>query len=342
MKMEWMAGTRFDSARQINTAARHGHGFVVRAHVLDGSKASADQLNIALQNACMAFDLNDLNEFFDLPDDLTIAKHIHEQLKSVLKTDVEIHLQSAVDIGVSVRHDGTDVWLSGEFSAAHFLPNVPEGHQCGRLHGHGFKVRLLADAGENAAQSLAALRFAWQGLFEQLNHRHLNHIEGLANPTSENLTEWLWQYLQNSPNVSIQAVEVFETASAGSRRDASGFTIWKDVRFEAAKPFDDQGRYTGHSYLARLFLHGDKPDATAGWLRDFADVKAIFKPFYAQLDHFALDAISDLHGFDAVHVAAWIAAQLRTDLPELSRVEVFENESSGAAVVLNGANHVHG
>lgn len=342
MMTEWICTTRFEAARQIRSAARHGHSFVARARVLDGSSCSVEQLKTALTNACAAFDMNDLNDFFDVPDDLTIAMHIHTNVTAALKTALEIDLHSAPDVGATVRVDGVRVWLSGEFSAAHFLPNVPEGHQCGRLHGHGFKVRLVADAGVQSAQSLSALRFAWQGLFEQLNHRHLNHIDGLDNPTSENLTEWLWQRLQHNADVVVRAVEVFETASAGSRRDASGFTIWKDIRFEAAKPFDDAGRYTGHSYLARLFLHGDKPDATAGWLRDFADVKAIFKPFYAQLDHFSLDAIVDLRGFEAVDVAAWIAAQLRADLPELSRVEVFENERCGAAVVLSGANHVHG
>uniref|UniRef100_UPI003570C80F 6-pyruvoyl trahydropterin synthase family protein n=1 Tax=Ephemeroptericola cinctiostellae TaxID=2268024 RepID=UPI003570C80F len=128
------------------------------------------------------------------------------------------------------------------------------------------------------------------------------------------------------------SVEVFETSTAGSRRDAKGFTIWKEVRFEAAQPFDGAGRYTGHSYLARLYLQGETLDAQAGWLRDFADVKAVFKPIYNQLDHYALDAIADLTAYDSATLAAWMATQLSGALPELSRVDVFENESSGAAV----------
>ena len=29
-----------------------------------------------------------------------------------------------------------------KLEAAHRLPNVPEGHQCSRLHGHSFRVAL--------------------------------------------------------------------------------------------------------------------------------------------------------------------------------------------------------
>ena len=29
------------------------------------------------------------------------------------------------------------------FEAAHFLPNVPEGHKCRRMHGHSFRFELV-------------------------------------------------------------------------------------------------------------------------------------------------------------------------------------------------------
>nr|WP_281275597.1 6-carboxytetrahydropterin synthase [Hydromonas duriensis] len=134
---------------------------------------------------------------------------------------------------------------------------------------------------------------------------------------------------------------MFETSTAGSRRDASGFTIWKELRFEAACPFDDAGRYTGHSYLTRLYLHGSQLDVHAGWLRDFAEVKAIFKPIYQQLDHYALDCISDLSTYDNGSLAAWLVGQLNDTLPELRAVEVFESEQRGAAAYVQRSCDVH-
>ena len=40
---------------------------------------------------------------------------------------------------------------------------------------------------------------AWA--FPQLDHHNLNEIEGLENPTSENLALWIWKHLK--PNLSI-------------------------------------------------------------------------------------------------------------------------------------------
>lgn len=36
----------------------------------------------------------------------------------------------------------TTLFKDFTFEAAHRLPHVPEGHKCGRLHGHSFMVRL--------------------------------------------------------------------------------------------------------------------------------------------------------------------------------------------------------
>lgn len=85
------------------------------------------------------------------------------------------------------------------FEAAHFLPTFPEGHKCRRLHGHSFRVEVvvegeveedkgyLVDYG-SIAQALAPLR-------EALDHRLLNEIEGLENPTSEVVAAWIWKRL---------------------------------------------------------------------------------------------------------------------------------------------------
>lgn len=104
------------------------------------------------------------------------------------------------------------------FEAAHRLPNVPEGHKCARLHGHSFRVRITV-AGEpdeptGWVMDFADLKMIWQPLHEQLDHRYLNEIPGLENPTSEALARWIWSKL--SPNLrGLHRVEVRETCNSG-------------------------------------------------------------------------------------------------------------------------------
>lgn len=315
--VEWMSGVGFEAARRYApTAPHHGHSFVANAR---GMGVDSATLHNALREICAPWQHQDLSAQFTTPDDATLAHALADGLQQRLGFAHHISLRSAPDCGVELAPDGTLIhWLTDEFSAAHFLPNVPNGHQCGRLHGHGFKVRLLA------AMSVNDLKQAWLPLREILHNAYLNDINGLHNPTSESLTEWLWQRLPH-----LHAVEVFETRTAGSRRDAGGWTIWKEQCFEAAQPMVENGRYTGHSYLARLYLSGT-PDDFAGWIRDFADVKAIFKPLYQQLDHYALDTVAGLKRYDCANIAQWLATQLAPQLPELSAIEIFENAHDGA------------
>jgi 6-pyruvoyltetrahydropterin/6-carboxytetrahydropterin synthase len=103
------------------------------------------------------------------------------------------------------------------FEAAHRLPNVPAGHKCARLHGHSFRIELAVrgPVDEHAGWFIdyQQLADAWAPLHEQLDHRYLNEIEGLDNPTSETLARWIWQRLQPSLP-GLCRVTVFETCDA--------------------------------------------------------------------------------------------------------------------------------
>jgi 6-pyruvoyltetrahydropterin/6-carboxytetrahydropterin synthase len=85
------------------------------------------------------------------------------------------------------------------FEAAHLLPNVPDGHKCARLHGHSFGVTVSVDGPVGATtgwvRDFADLSAAWAPLHEALDHRYLNDVPGLENPTSEVLAVWLWDRL---------------------------------------------------------------------------------------------------------------------------------------------------
>src|SRR2546425_384545 len=85
------------------------------------------------------------------------------------------------------------------FEAAHRLPRVPAGHKCARLHGHSFRVeiRVAGDVDPELGWVLDfdAVKAAFDPLHAALDHRYLNEIEGLENPTSENLARWIWDRL---------------------------------------------------------------------------------------------------------------------------------------------------
>jgi 6-pyruvoyltetrahydropterin/6-carboxytetrahydropterin synthase len=107
-----------------------------------------------------------------------------------------------------------------EFSieAAHRLPNVPQGHKCARLHGHSFQLRIVlaGPVGEDTGWVLdfAEIKVAFEPLFHQLDHRYLNDIEGLENPTSENLARWIWQRLK--PELPpLSSIQIRETCTSG-------------------------------------------------------------------------------------------------------------------------------
>ncbi|WP_409518056.1 6-carboxytetrahydropterin synthase QueD [Escherichia coli] len=83
----------------------------------------------------------------------------------------------------------TTLFKDFTFEAAHRLPHVPEGHKCGRLHGHSFMVRLEitgeVDPHTGWIIDFAELKAAFKPTYERLDHHYLNDIPGLENPTSE-------------------------------------------------------------------------------------------------------------------------------------------------------------
>jgi 6-pyruvoyltetrahydropterin/6-carboxytetrahydropterin synthase len=98
------------------------------------------------------------------------------------------------------------------FEAAHFLPNVLEGHKCRRTHGHSFKgeiaVRGPVDPKLGWVMDFADLKKAVDPIVTELDHYLLNDIEGLENPTSELLAIWLWRRLASQlPNLFRVTIE---------------------------------------------------------------------------------------------------------------------------------------
>lgn len=104
---------------------------------------------------------------------------------------------------------------SFDFDAAHFLPNVPDGHKCKRMHGHTYRVEVVLE-GEADERGMvvdyAEISTAWSFVHDVLDHRLLNDVPGLSNPTTENLAPWILERFVASLPQTI-SVRVYESSS---------------------------------------------------------------------------------------------------------------------------------
>ncbi len=103
------------------------------------------------------------------------------------------------------------------FEAAHFLPTFPDGHKCRRMHGHSFRVEVAVEGNAPEDQGYLVdygiLKEAIRPIEQTLDHRVLNEIEGLENPTSEVLARWIWRRLaERLPGLS--EIVVHETCTS--------------------------------------------------------------------------------------------------------------------------------
>ncbi len=338
----------FEAARRLQAlpaghrAARlHGHSFLARVRcAVDAGWAAfpggeVDQLCKQLQAKVQELDYRDLNERLAEPDDATLARWLHSQLQqpglTLAQTGVRSHPQQGVELSALGQ---AVVWRRYVFQSAHQLPNVPAGHKCGRMHGHGFEVVLHAHMQPGVdADRLDAL---WAPMQARLDHACLNDIPGLENPTSECMSAWLWQQLQ--PQLpALLTVTVYETASCGATYDGSDYRIWKELTLDSAVQLmhapdgSPLRRLHGHTYTLRLHLCAPL-NQVMGWTVDFGDVKEIFTPIFRELDHHPLHQRADLADCDAATLARWVLQRTRPQLPQLERVEVFETAGCGASV----------
>lgn len=103
------------------------------------------------------------------------------------------------------------------FEAAHYLPKVPAGHKCARMHGHSYKVELSlrgpVDPATGWLIDFGLIDDSWAPLHDLFDHRVLNEVPGLENSTCEILSAYIWGVLR--PRMSVlSAVTVWETTDA--------------------------------------------------------------------------------------------------------------------------------
>ena len=110
--------------------------------------------------------------------------------------------------------------------------------------------------------------------------------------------------------------------------------IFREFTFEAAHrlpnlpPEHKCTRLHGHSFRVAVHVTGEL-DEHLGWVMDFGDIKAAFKPLHQQLDHYYLNEIPGLENPTSENLAIWIWNRLTTTLPGLSAVTTRETCTSG-------------
>ncbi|MBS1214200.1 MAG: 6-pyruvoyl-tetrahydropterin synthase [Proteobacteria bacterium] len=120
------------------------------------------------------------------------------------------------------------------FEAARQLPKVPQGNQCGRMHGHGFAVILHANqdrVGGDIGVDFDQLGAIWAPVQAELHYACLNDIPGLENPSSEILARWVWERVKPALP-ALSWVIVHETGTAGCHYDGRHSRIRKEQRFD--------------------------------------------------------------------------------------------------------------
>jgi len=202
-------GSPYEPARRL-----HGHTFTVELRLegpLDrerGWLVDFAEIRRAFAPCAEMLDHSYLNEIegLETPDNPTLERWIFERVKSSLPYLRSVHVRIAGDLRFAPRHLFEDAALELParlgfgIECAHSLPNVEPEHKCRRIHGHSFRIEVGAGDLDHLGRRL-------RKIYNDLDHRYLNEIEGLENPTSENLARWIWRALEGEvPDLAVVVV----------------------------------------------------------------------------------------------------------------------------------------
>ncbi len=225
MKVELAKSFQFEAAHENPRggearARMHGHSYRVdvigRGEVDPRFGWLVDYADIAawFRPVYEQLDHHCLNELPDIEDtqvrglERWIQERIPEQFESFAGARVSIVGDCAFQPVECPPDEALALPARVAFSieAAHDLPNAPPGHKCRRLHGHSFRLEL-------GGGGISALGDAARTLYDELDHRNLNDIPGLENPTSEVLCQWIWDRLKDETS-GLSVVVARETCTA--------------------------------------------------------------------------------------------------------------------------------
>jgi len=107
-----------------------------------------------------------------------------------------------------------------QIESARFLPHLPSSHPCSKMHGHSFKIILTLvgplDPQIGWVMDYHEITKTMNPLLQQLDHKILNEVPGLENPTSELLAKWVFDNAKTQLKI-LKCVTIMETPSTECR-----------------------------------------------------------------------------------------------------------------------------
>ena len=114
----------------------------------------------------------------------------------------------------------TKIATEYHFCSSHSLPHVPEEHRCRRNHGHNYMLRVTIygePLHEGHTQGMLIDFYdvdkVVQPLVDMIDHRYLNDIPGLENPTAELIAAWFAVRIRDKLKGRRVTCRVYETPS---------------------------------------------------------------------------------------------------------------------------------
>ncbi|MCC8970045.1 6-carboxytetrahydropterin synthase QueD [Bradyrhizobium brasilense] len=120
------------------------------------------------------------------------------------------HLESSAPAGTVPEPRNskliTRIGRTYRFESAHHLPLLPDGHKCKNVHGHNYRVEVVISGALDArgfVMDFAEIDAEILPLIRKVDHRLLNDVEGLENPTAEIIATWFLQRITGCESVRV-------------------------------------------------------------------------------------------------------------------------------------------
>lgn len=344
------ANAPFEAARQLvglsashRSGRLHGHSFVAGARArlptlwANQRGADTEQLRAYLALCVQELDGRSLNDHLAQPTDVHVAQWICDQLHVPGVTHVSV--QSTPDRGVELEVGGkVQAWRRFDIQCAHLLPHVDAKHRCARLHDHGFKVTLQAELqAEGYATSLEyeLLDEVCGSMHAGLDHRHINIIPGLENPTMERMAAWVWERAKvNMPSLNL--VTVCE-GERGASFDGARYGAWMSMAIESESILryssDDECRpkVGKHSYVLRVYLNSPFNE-DVGAVLDSAQSEELVSALHRRLEKQPLREFPGQDGVTIDHFLGWLAFETLAEWPSACRFDLYERPGYGVVL----------
>ena len=87
--------------------------------------------------------------------------------------------------------------------SARFIPTLDSTHPCSKMHGHTFKILIELDGPIDDKTGFVMDFYDLDliindSITKKIDHKVLNDVSGLENPSSEYLSKWIWAQLTDS------------------------------------------------------------------------------------------------------------------------------------------------